>query len=282
MALLSSFNEDRPVSYFRGYPIYCATLLTVAYGVGILFTAILEHSIDLMGLFGFLPSRSILQGQVWQILTWTFVNLPSFFTLFSLFFLYIAAVEVEKYIGRARFLTLYAILTLTPALAYTVWMFFFRDYFPIIGDYYVAVGFFIAFCTLYPGLQWLGFLSLRWLGLISYAIGALMAISQRDWSALLSLTLVCLAAFGYIRFLQAGLEFPSIPNPFRGLRRPHLRVVPKATSRSAPPAELKQTDNNEMDRLLDKIAKYGLASLSAKERDALERARARLLEKDGN
>jgi hypothetical protein len=34
--------------------------------------------------------------------------------------------------------------------------------------------------------------------------------------------------------------------------------------------------------LLDKIAKYGLASLSAKERDTLERARARLLEKDRN
>jgi membrane associated rhomboid family serine protease len=282
MALLSSFNEDRPVSYFRGYPIYCATLLTIAYGLGILFTAILEHSIDLVGLLGFLPSRSIFQGQIWQILTWTFVNMPSFFTLFSLFFLYIAAVEVEKYIGRARFLTLYAILILTPAVAYTVWMFLFHDFYPIFGDYLVAVGFFIAFCTLYPGLQWLGFLSLRWLGLISYAIGALMAISQRDWPDLMNLTLVCLAAFAYIRFLQAGLELPSIPNPLRAFRRPHLRVVPKPTSRSAPAPEFKQTDNNEIDRLLDKIAKYGLASLSAKEREALERARARLLEKDRN
>ena len=38
MALLSSFNEDRPVTYFRGYPIYCATILTVAYAVGVLAT----------------------------------------------------------------------------------------------------------------------------------------------------------------------------------------------------------------------------------------------------
>src|SRR5258708_5027545 len=98
MALLSSFNEDRPVSYIRGYPIYCATLLTIAYGVGILLTAVLHQTIDLFGLFAFLPSRSILQGQVWQIFTYSFVNLPSFFILFSLFFLYIAAVEVEKYI----------------------------------------------------------------------------------------------------------------------------------------------------------------------------------------
>ena len=38
MALLSSFNEDRPVTYFRGYPIYYATILTMAYAVGVLGT----------------------------------------------------------------------------------------------------------------------------------------------------------------------------------------------------------------------------------------------------
>jgi membrane associated rhomboid family serine protease len=282
MALLSSFNEDRPVSYIRGYPIYCATLLTVAYGIGILLTAILLRTVDLFGLFGFLPSRSVLQGQIWQILTYSFVNSPSFFTLFGLFFLYIAAVEVEKYIGRARFLTLYGIIILTPVIACSAWMFLFRDSYPLYGDYFVWVGFFIAFCTLYPGLQWLGFLSLRWLGVISYTIGAIMYISQGDWFDLLMLTLVCLASFGYIRFLQSGFELPSIPNPLQALKRPRLRVVSKPSNRSAPAPDFRQTDSNEIDRLLDKIAKYGLASLSAKERDALERARARLLEKDRN
>ena len=38
MALLSSFNEDRPVTYFRGYPIYYATILTISYGIGVLAT----------------------------------------------------------------------------------------------------------------------------------------------------------------------------------------------------------------------------------------------------
>ena len=38
MALLSSFNEDRPVTYFRGYPVYCATILTFAYAIGVLTT----------------------------------------------------------------------------------------------------------------------------------------------------------------------------------------------------------------------------------------------------
>ena len=282
MALLSSFNEDRPVSYIRGYPIYCATLLTVAYGVGILLSALLHQTIDLLGLFAFSLPRSILQGHIWQILTHSFVNLPSFFTLFSLFFLYIAAVEVEKYIGRARFLTLYGLFVLTPIIAYSLWALLLRESYPLYGNYFVTVGFFIAFCTLYPGLQWLGFLSLRWLGVISYAIGAIMHISQGDWVNFFTLTLVCLASFGYIRFLQSGFELPSIPNPLRALRRPRFRVVSKPSPRSAPTTDFRQTDSNEIDRLLDKIAKYGLASLSAKERDTLERARARLLEKDRN
>ena len=38
MALLSSFNEDRPVTYFRGYPIYYAPILTIAYAIGVLGT----------------------------------------------------------------------------------------------------------------------------------------------------------------------------------------------------------------------------------------------------
>jgi hypothetical protein len=35
-----------------------------------------------------------------------------------------------------------------------------------------------------------------------------------------------------------------------------------------------------MDQLLDKISKHGLNSLTSQERAALERARAKLLEKD--
>ena len=109
-----------------------------------------------------------------------------------------------------------------------------------------------------------------------------MSISQADRFGLFSLTLVCLGAFGYIRLLQTGLE-RRYPDPLRALRRPRFRVVSKPTPRSAPAPDFRQNEeSNEIDRLLDKIAKYGLASLSAKKRDALERARARLLEKDRN
>ena len=65
MALISSFNENRPVSYFRGYPIYYATILTIAYGLGVVLTAIFGAAGLSLEPFVFIPERSILGGQIW-------------------------------------------------------------------------------------------------------------------------------------------------------------------------------------------------------------------------
>jgi hypothetical protein len=95
----------------------------------------------------------------------------------------------------------------------------------------------------------------------------------------LLLWVVCGSSFGYIRFLQYGGELPRIPKLFR--RRPQFRVLPKAKPRSSAPAvELRQGDSSELDQLLEKISKHGLASLTYQERAALERAREKLLEND--
>ncbi|HXC61586.1 MAG TPA: rhomboid family intramembrane serine protease, partial [Nitrospiria bacterium] len=119
MALLSSFNEDRPVTYFRGYPIYYATILTVAYAVGVLATFFAQATGNLeaiVSLLAFDTAHSIFGGQIWQIFTYSFVDFPSFFTIIGLLFLYVSAVEIEKYIGRARFLTLYGVIVLIPVV----------------------------------------------------------------------------------------------------------------------------------------------------------------------
>jgi hypothetical protein len=283
MALLSSFNEDRPVTYFRGHPIYCATILTSAYAIGIILTAILRETAGgLLASFIFSPVTAFLHGQIWQVFFCSFVNTPTFFSLIGLLFLYVSAVEVEKYIGRARFLILYSILLLTPVVTLTAWMLATGQTADFYGDTEVAIGFFVAFCTLYPNLQWFGMIQLKWIGIVSYAIGVLVYINQRDWVAAFILTLVCAASFGFIRYLQYGGDLPRIPNPFELWRRPKLRVVarPSSSVKSSSRDQI-SPDSAELDRLLDKISKHGLASLTAKERETLERARAKLLEQDG-
>jgi hypothetical protein len=282
MALLSSFNEDRPVTYFRGHPIYCATILTVAYAMGVLATFLAKAlgSLDvLISLLAFDTAHSILGGQIWQIVTYSFVDLPSFFTIIGLLFLYVSAVEIEKYIGKARFLTLYGIIVLIPVVSLSVLAIFLNFPLRFLGQTQIMIGLFIAFCTLYPGVQWGGFLTAKWVAIASLVLSSAIDLSSSDWISLGELWLISGFSFGYIRFLQRGGELPSFRIALR--RRPKLRVVQKAKSRSRPSnIVVVGNDTAEIDPLLDKIAKHGLNSLTSQERAELERARAKLLEKD--
>jgi membrane associated rhomboid family serine protease len=282
MALLSSFNEDRPVTYFRGYPIYYATILTVTYAVGVLATFLAQafggwEAIVL--LLAFDPARSILGGQIWQIFTYSFIDVPSFFTIIGLLFLYVSAVEIEKYIGKARFLTLYGVIILIPVVSLTAFGLITGSSIRYFGQTQVMIGLFIAFCTLYPGVQWGGFLTAKWVAIGSLVLSSAVDLSSSAWVSLGELWLISGFAFGYIRFLQRGGELPSFRFPLR--RRPKLKVVQKPKSRPRPAIiEAADTGNVEMDQLLDKISKHGLNSLTSQERAALERAREKLLEKD--
>ena len=282
MALLSSFNEDRPVTYFRGYPIYYATILTISYAVGVLatfFAKALGVLDPLVSLLAFDSSHSIVGGQIWQVLTYSFVDFPSFFTIIGLLFLYVSAVEIEKYIGRARFLTLYGVIVLIPVISLSAVAMFVNYPLRFLGQTQIMIGLFIAFCTLYPGVQWGGFLTAKWVAIASLVLSSAIDLSSSAWVSLGELWLISGFSFGYIRFLQRGGELPSFRFPLR--RRPKLRVVQKPKSRPRPAAiEAADTGNVEMDQLLDKISKHGLNSLTPQERAALERAREKLLEKD--
>ncbi len=281
MALISSFNEDRPVTYFRGYPVYCATILTVTYAIGVLATFLAQATGSLetvVSLFAFDPAHSIFGGQIWQIFTYSFVAVPSFFTIIGLLFLYVSAVEIEKYIGKARFLTLYGVIVLIPVLSLTaVGMLIPVPRF--LGQTQIMIGLFIAFCTLYPGVQWGGFLTAKWVAIASLVLSSAIDLSASDWISLGELWLISGFSFGYIRFLQRGGELPSFRLPLR--RRPKLRVVQKPKPGVRPSTtDMTGNESVEIDHLLDKISKYGLNSLTSQERATLERARAKLLEKD--
>jgi hypothetical protein len=66
-------------------------------------------------------------------------------------------------------------------------------------------------------------------------------------------------------------------------RRPKFHVVPKPETRprtASPSGVFQSVPDDDVDALLDKIARNGIASLTAGERQQLERAREALLKKD--
>ncbi len=216
-------------------------------------------------------THGFLDGAVWQPLTYLFVARPNFFSIFSLLFLYVAGLEVEKYLGRTRFLQLGGLLIAAPVVVLLLWHA--AGVASVhAGSYEFSIGLFIAFATLYPNMEWFGFIPLKWLAFAGLVLAS-MSYLPGGWVGMSILWSVSALSFGFVRFLQHdGAEQVSelLAKKFRRSRREST----KATARRREP----EADSIEsIDPILDKIAQHGIGSLTAKERARLERARAALL-----
>ncbi len=267
-------EEQRPITYIGGYPIHAATLLIVIYVVS-LFATTLCMALGYGETFAYyleFDSRLVLNGgQVWRFFTYGLWNVPSLrFVIDMVMFVWFGR-EVERFFGRKIFLRFYAILYLLQPLTYSLLGLLQPT--ALQGET-GAFAFFIAFATLYPNAVLLFNILAKWMAIVLVVIYTLMALAARDFVAFGALWVTVGFSYSFVRYEQGRFTLPKIPWP---RRRPKLRVVSAAepvTSRDS------TTSENEMDRLLDKIAKSGIASLTDKERARLEKARTDLLRKE--
>jgi hypothetical protein len=281
MAVASSFSDYQPIRYVGRVPVYATTILTALFAVALVLQALLLSArVNLSSLRFTAPF--FLSGDVWQPLTYAFLGQLSFFTPLGLFCFYSWGIEIERYLGRARFVKFFLLLLLLQPLVLCLWWWGFKVPSTHIGNYQIVAAKLIGFATLYPNIEYLGWIPLKWFAFACVVIGSLMYFPERNWVDLSLLWATCGAAFGYIRFLQAGGS-DELGEQFTKLfrRGPKLRVLatPQASGRSRSSSEPSEVDS--IDPLLDKIAKSGLESLSAKERARLEQARAALMKKEG-
>ena len=286
MARYSS-GHNQPLTHWNNLPIYLTTILTAGFVLGLIASAVLMslHS-PLLGLLVFeMPLRP--EWSIWRLFSYVFVGRVSFFTPFSILFFYWLGVGIETHLGRAILARLLILITLlTPALAALWWWSFdvpFNSY--AIDNYMLMSGLLVAFATLYPSTEAWGWVPFKWVAFACIACGSLMLLAARDWLGIAQLWASCAASFAYIRH-AVELEHDDYESPFARLtlwfRRRKFRVVKATDARTSRrggsevsgPAE-------EMDRLLDKIAKSGISSLSSAERARLEWAREALLKKEG-
>lgn len=276
----NDYSEDqRPITYLAGHPIYAATLLIVIYVVS-LFATTVCMALGYGETFAYyleFDSRLVLNGgQVWRFFTYGLWNVPSLgFVIDMLMFVWFGR-EVERFFGRKIFLRFYAILYLLQPLTYTL-LGLLRPT-SLLGET-GAFAFFLAFATLYPNAVLLFNILAKWMAIVLVAIYTLMAIAGRDLVALGALWVTVGYSYGFVRYEQGRLTLPKIPWP---RRRPKLRVLPAADSadRAAAARGNENEPTSDVDALLDKIARSGMASLTAKERARLEKARADLMRKD--
>jgi hypothetical protein len=114
-----------------------------------------------------------------------------------------------------------------------------------------------------------------------------MLVAERDWLGVADLWVVCAGAFFYTRHAIEKEYDDHVPFGARVRAwfrpKPKLRIVQRRRDPEEPLTRGDFEDDepeSEMDALLDKIARNGLASLSPNERARLELAREELLKKD--
>lgn len=281
-------GRNQPLTHWNNLPIYLTTILAALLVVGLIVSAVLmsAQSPLLAWLIFAMPLEP--GWSLWRLVSYVFIEEVSFFSPFGILFFYWMGVGIESHLGRPKLARLLVLITLvTPAVAALWWWFAGVPSNTMRwSDYMLLSGLLVAFATLYPQTEAWGWIPFKWVAFACIFCGSLMLLARNDWLALTQLWASCAAGFGYIRY-AVEQEYDDYESPVSRLqtwwKRRKFRVV-RTPSEATPRrrAEVEAGPAEEMDRLLDKIARSGLGSLTAKERARLEKAREELLRRSGD
>ncbi len=279
---VATSDDYQPVTWVGRHPIHVTTLL-VGVHVFLMVAACFLSALGAAGFLGVLvfdSAQVISLGRVWQIATYAFVHLPYSATALlwfavEMYMLFAFGRELERYLGRRAFIFFYLLLLLVPTLFLTIIGLWTRV--GIVGSATLHLGIFIGFATIYPNVEMLLRIQMKWVALILVAIGTLAALANHIWADLIVLWTTVIAAVVFVHLRGAGPElewWTSLKS--RWQPKPKFHVVPRTTPhRTVEPENIHES----IDPVLEKISRSGINSLTASERRALDRARNRLLKK---
>ena len=280
-------TKDRePLFLWQGHPVYVAPFIVAMHVLAMVACVIAmsahvfevdpDHpGFSVLAVFGFV-SPLVWHGWLWQPFTYGLVHDPRSALWFALemYFLWTFGREVERFLGRRSFIRLYAILYLSVPLLLLLLSFLQVQAYAGSSAIHFAV--FAAFATLYPNAAMFGSIPAKWVAVILVAVNACMLIAGNSLIGLMLLAESVGLAWAYVRWERGYLTLPKFRLP---ARKPKFRVLPHPSAAKPPrpataPAVASPMD--DVDALLDKIARSGMSSLSPGEREKLERASADL------
>jgi membrane associated rhomboid family serine protease len=274
-------SEDyRPLFWMGGRPVYVNTLLLIIHVLAFAITALLVSFLgsEVLGALGLGNYDVVYHGQIWRLVSYIiFPPETAIMFIFAMGFLFYFGRQVEAFVGRKTYINLYAALVLIPSILFCLlgllglWQ---ENY---LGGYGSIFGVFIAFATIYPGVEiciWFVNLTAKGWAYALLAVLSLANIAYHHWIDLGALW--CDAAIGYVgmRWIGAGRGMTWLTDWLEErqakklARQRNFKVLKEASA------------NESIDAILDKISKQGVGSLDARERAALERARTNLLKRD--
>jgi hypothetical protein len=273
-----SHDADEPWFRLGNLPIDTTNLVM---GLTLISILVWAFSKSLYAKLPFFSDFVIHGGEIWRIVTWPLANSLSdnaLLTIIGLVFFYLFAHDVERQVGRVRFLVTLGVLTALPAL---IGLLVKADGF---GIQMLADGVFLMFVLAHPFERSFFGIPMWGIGLVIFAFDALQYIGNQEYSVLRFMVLELLVSALATRALGTNqvellnrVPFPTVgasapPRPARGKQKKKSRRSGPATVtpiRSSPTSAdlLRQA---EVDILLDKINEHGINSLTNEERRRLD------------
>jgi membrane associated rhomboid family serine protease len=241
-----------------------------------------------------LSLEGLKHGYVWQFLTYQFLHAGWLHLLFNCVAIFFFGRSVETILGRNRFLALYLASGIIGGVVQMLFALALPQNFggSVVGASAGASGLIAAFAV----LNWQERFTLliyfipvticgRTLFWASVALAALGLLTPNSGIANAAHLGGILTGFFYVRRIANG-GWPHWNFPARRSEPRQLAAAGKGKKKfwsSAPAAdEDASTDEflqNEVDPILDKISAKGIQSLTARERETLEKARAKMAER---
>jgi len=216
------------------------------------------------------PIAAFLHFQVWRLFTYMFLHsTQSFFhILFNMLALYWFGQELEEMWGRKKFLIFYFICGAGAGL-FSLLNLITNPYVLVIGASGAVLGVLTAYAHYFPNRQVLLFfiipVRVRTL-VIGYAILSVFMVSFQSGGTISHLTHLggIAVAWAYMKYSRAAETFIN--------RHIYSWNTRKQKARAAQALNRKRYFEQEVDPILDKIAKQGMESLTSSEKKILKKA----------
>jgi membrane associated rhomboid family serine protease len=229
-----------------------------------------------------LSAEGLKHGFVWQLLTYQFMHANLWHILINSWAIYLFGREVEDTLGRKPFLVLYLAAGVVGGVFQVLAAFVWPQYFggPVVGASAGGFGLMAAYAVLFPARE----LTLlfppvtfpaKTLLIFSAVLAVVGIVFPVDHVANTAHLGGMLTGVFFVRwFVQGRWRWPGAIAP--GAAAGNLSIWPRDADQPEEDLSTDEFVKSEVDPILDKISRQGIQSLTAREREILEKARAKM------
>ncbi len=263
---MNPYSWQSSYSAFNPHP-YLTKTVKILIVINVVFFILIHRlpRVPWLSLFAIVPRYVFVRFRLWQLVTYMFLHVGLWHLVVNMLMLWFFAPAIEARWGRRQFLFYYFFTGIGAGLCSFIVAF--RSSIPVVGASGAIFGILVAYAIMFPESIILLFfifpMKIKHAVLILIGINLLGVLSSPN-SGIAYFAHLGGALFGYLylksEWIRLHMSYLSLNNVrFWWTRR-------KFSKKKPPPEDLDQ----QIDYILDKVSKYGIDSLTKKERKILE------------